>query len=590
MTNVPVSSKLTLPPETVTRRTAILAKTGAGKSNTAKVIVEGCLNLGAQVVILDPVGHWWGLRSLFAIPVLGGSSGDLPLDPLSGKLMARVVVESGQSLVLDVSGMDSDGQMQRFAKDFAKTLYDLKKTHPSAILLVLEEADEFAPQDTRGAHVPEMVGAFVRIAKRGRGFGIGLLSVTLRSAGLSKNVLNQSDTVIAMRTTAPLDIKAIKEWLEYVELADGPAILRSLPQLVTGSAWFVTPEDGVVVEVKVTKAKSLDTSATPKVGDVPVDVRKRMKPINLAALGEEMAAVADRVRQEDPAELHKRIAELERQLAARPTETRTVEVPVEVEVVERVTVLPEPLTRFLREHARVLSELSSDFEQGLGVEVERALPEPERGVVRHATLTDAGAAGGEQVPGTERSRGKVASPVQGRRPPARSPAPVSVNGDGPKLKAGARRIVEVLAGFHPMPMTRSQIATHAKLKKTGGTFGSYWSAVKVAGLIEEGVDGRTVLTEAGLEYVGGVPEPMTPAELLDMWRDRLKAGARAMLEALVETHPEWWTRVDLAARVGLEPTGGTFGSYLSTLRVAGLIEENGQDLRAAEVLFLGARA
>ena len=54
---------LVLPHEAVTETFAILAKRGAGKTYTAAVLVEEMMGAGLPVVIVDPVGVWWGLRS-----------------------------------------------------------------------------------------------------------------------------------------------------------------------------------------------------------------------------------------------------------------------------------------------------------------------------------------------------------------------------------------------------------------------------------------------------------------------------------------------------------------------------------------------
>jgi hypothetical protein len=587
-----VARNLEMPISVVTEKTSILAKSGAGKSNTAKVIVEGVLGYKAQVIILDPVGHWWGLRSLFSIPVIGGLMGDVPLDPLAGKLMARVAVESGQSMVLDVSLFDSDGEMQRFAYEFAEEFYKLKQAHPTAVLLVLEEADEFAPQDTRGANVPRMVGAFNRIAKRGRGRGIGMLNVTLRSAALSKNVLNQSDTLVVMRTTAPLDIAAVQEWVKYHRVEGAEEVIPSLSGLETGTAWFWTPERKVLQRVKVTKARSLDTSATPEVGAAAVET-KALKPIDLESLGARIEEYAAKAKADDPEALRVLLRERDRRIHDLETSHSSLKLRLEQEEAahgETIAQLGDAQTRDPVEvpvlSAADLLELTTTVNllcnaSAPVVEALNKIVEGNRHDVPTRTLLPPRPAPAPPPP----------SPAP---PPPREDPPVPIqpihSGDL-QLKAGARRILEVLAQHHPMRMTRAQIATLAKLKKTGGTFGTYWSAVKTTGLIEEAADGLTAITQPGLDYIGVVPgDPMTPEELLAMWRDRLKAGARSMLDELVRERGEWVTRVDLAERVGLEATGGTFGTYLSTLKRAGLADVDGSSVRANDVLFLGVRA
>ena len=52
-----------IPNEALRSDIAILGKKGRGKSYAAKGLVERLLDLGERVLILDPLGHWWGLKS-----------------------------------------------------------------------------------------------------------------------------------------------------------------------------------------------------------------------------------------------------------------------------------------------------------------------------------------------------------------------------------------------------------------------------------------------------------------------------------------------------------------------------------------------
>ena len=187
-----------------------------------------------------------------------------------------------------------------------------------------------------------------------------------------------------------------------------------------------------------------------------------------------------------------------------------------------------------------------------------------------------------------------------RQPPARPVANLAgdlaaelrrrIDGTAPPLKAGARNMVAVLARQHPQKITRAQLATLAKLKVTGGTFTTYLSAIKRAGLIVED-DKYVTLTDAGFAYTGSSSDlPITAGELRDTWRGVLKAGARNMLDVLLDRHPDPITRQELADALDrpLEVTGGTFTTYLSTLRRNGLVDETSDGIRAADVFFSGA--
>jgi DNA helicase HerA-like ATPase len=143
-----LSKDLRLPVEAVTQTLAILAKRGAGKTYTAAVMVEEMLKAGLQVVIVDPIGVWWGLRSSadgqregLPIVIMAGEHGDLPLEMGAGERIADVVVAEGLSVVLDLSQFRKAEQIQ-YVTDFAERLYH-KNRQP--LHLILDEADAFAP-------------------------------------------------------------------------------------------------------------------------------------------------------------------------------------------------------------------------------------------------------------------------------------------------------------------------------------------------------------------------------------------------------------------------------------------------------------
>lgn len=129
-----ISHDLTLPIEAVTQKFAFLGRTGSGKSYAATKLCELMLQERAQVVALDPVGVWWGLRTgkgdNFKVPVFGGLHGDLPLDEHAGVLIADLIVDRNLCAVLDVSQMIS-AQQQRFATAFITQLFHRKKAAPS---------------------------------------------------------------------------------------------------------------------------------------------------------------------------------------------------------------------------------------------------------------------------------------------------------------------------------------------------------------------------------------------------------------------------------------------------------------------------
>lgn len=157
--------------------------------------------------------------------------------------------------------------------------------------------------------------------------------------------------------------------------------------------------------------------------------------------------------------------------------------------------------------------------------------------------------------------------VLGRRPADAAPtaAPRSSLAPSPPTTATARDV--------PRPESR------------GGTFGTYFSMLRRAGLLEENT-GLVSATSTGLAAAEVEPgRPLTVEEVREQWRSVLRAGARAMLDHLIEAYPASVSRDELAAATNITVSGGTFGTYLSQLRRNGLASVAGEQVRADAVLF-----
>jgi len=325
---------LVLPHEAVTETFAILAKRGAGKTYTAAVLVEEMMGAGLPVVIVDPVGVWWGLRSSadgtaegLPVVIFGGDHADLPLAETAGVLLADLVVDERVPAVLDLSAL-SKGASRRFMTDFTERLYHRNR---DPLHLVLDEADAFAPQRTDPGG-QRLLGAIEDLVRRGRARGIGLSMISQRPAVLNKDILTQAEVLIALRMTGPRDVAAIDEWVRlHAEEDQAVEVKRSLPSLPIGTAWVWSPGWlGLLQRVAVRARTTFDSSATPKAGQRRV-TPTRLAPIDLAALGERITAMATEAAATDPAALRHRVAHLERELAelrTAPPKVERIEVPV----------------------------------------------------------------------------------------------------------------------------------------------------------------------------------------------------------------------------------------------------------------------
>ncbi len=554
--------KVRLKPEQALQRFGILAMSGAGKSNTAVVMAEELFENNVPWVAIDPKGDWWGIRSSsdgegpgLAVPVFGGLHGDLPLLETAGKEVAELIAETRLTCILDVSEFSSKAAQLRFLTDFAETL--LKKNR-DPLMVFCEEADDYLPQRVMSSEA-KCVGAWTKLVKRGRFRGIFVTLISQRSAALSKDALNQIDTLIPMRITAPRDRKAIEEWVMAHGI--GKELIDSLNTLEDGEGWLWSPQKLKLMErLPFRRRRTFDSGETPTLkGSRPP---AKLADVDLAAVEEKMAKAVEKAKQEDPEELRKEIANLRKQLNERPSEPTEVEVEVEVPV--EVPVFPEAL----KEQVLALLGRVAEAASPLMAEVRDGKFDPAPGKIRRPP---------SPTPKTGRPSGDTRPPA----PPASKPRDDPGTSDLPR---GAAKMLRTLVQRHPMKLSRNQLATLSGYSVKSSTVSSSLTALRDGDFIEQG-EGLIWPSEAGFAEVGEVPEPPSSDELIAIWRNALTAGARAFFDVLVDRHPERLTRSELAETAGYSTSSSTVSSSLTTLRRNGLLVEGGGQIGLAEELF-----
>lgn len=546
-----IAQDFTLPLETVTQTFAILAKRGAGKTYTSSVMAEEMLKAGLPVVIIDPLGAWWGLRASadgetagLPIAVLGGEHGDVQITEDMGAQIAALIAENNFSTVIDLSLFRKAAQA-RFMTAFAETLYHKNRL---PLHLIVDEADLYAPQrPIKGQE--RMLGAMEDIVRRGRFRGLGVTMITQRSAVLNKDVLTQIETLIVLRTISPQDRGAMDEWIKIHGTAEQrEQFMQSLPSLPIGTCWLWSP--GWLDEfrqIHIRRRETFDSSATPKMGEGIVAPRVQAS-VDLNWLADALKVKTKEQEASDIDGLKQEIRQLQAELKRKP-EKEVVEVPVlNEDEISRLTDLAGELGILAREIIEAVGRAQTPMRQS--------------SPVLHSIPT---------------------------RPPlpVAPTQPASNGNDAIKLKAGERRILEMLARRYPTILTRTQVGTLSGFTTSGGTFGNYFGTLKRNNfLVEE--NGGVLITAEGFDYLGLVepPVPQTQEEVVDMWASALKAGERKMLDVLLGHYPDWMTREELGEASGFTYTGGTFGNYLGVLRRNGLAETEGSMVRAGDALFI----
>ncbi|MBE0568941.1 MAG: DUF87 domain-containing protein [Deltaproteobacteria bacterium] len=576
MTNkIRLADGLCLPLEAVTQTFAILAMRGVGKTHTASVLAEEFCDARLPFAVLDPTGAWWGLRAAadgkgegYPVTILGGDHADAPLEETAGKVVADMLAEEARPLVLDLSRL-SKGAMRRFVADFAERLYE-KNRDP--LHLIIDEADAFAPQKPRPDET-RMLGAIDEIVRRGRIRGLGCTLVTQRSAVLNKDVLTQTEVLVALRTAHPRDRAPVLEWMKVhatpEQLRD---VEESLAKLPKGDAWVMSAGWlDLFARVHIRARKTFNSSATPKPGE------RRIQPAAFARidpkiLQERLSSAIERAKADDPKELRRRIAVLEAELKkakAAPAPSISEEDILKIRRAATTEVTKQLLAN-VREAGEKIQSIVDGIVAGVGyagiMHPIKVTPEKSRiPLEKHRAPR-----GQRDIPSTRTS--SFPSTNEGGKQEA---------GSSRGLGKGERAILTAIAQY-PDGAARDQLSVLTGYKRSSRD--TYIHRIREAGFVMEGSDGLFV-TDAGMSALGPGFEPLPTGDALrEYWMRRLPQGEAAILKILIDLYPDSAARSLLDDKTGYKRSSRD--TYLQRLTSRCLVEVLGRgEVRASEDLF-----
>ncbi|MHB1830132.1 MAG: ATP-binding protein [Candidatus Micrarchaeaceae archaeon] len=185
----------------VTGRGCAIGQSGSGKSYLAGVIAEDLCKARMPFCVIDTEGEYGALKKIFNIIVVGGENKDIDIDVDFHDLF-EASIANGIPVVLDLSDSVDKASV---ANSALEALYNIEDRKRSPYLVIIEEADIFAPQI-----VSSKYNIVEEISVRGRKRGIGLFITTQRPAKISKNVLAQCSYGFVGKLTIENDLNAIR--------------------------------------------------------------------------------------------------------------------------------------------------------------------------------------------------------------------------------------------------------------------------------------------------------------------------------------------------------------------------------------------
>ena len=296
--------------DVLTGRSFITGKSGSGKSNTASVVIENLLDNGFPVMIVDTDGEYYGLKEEYEILHAGADDEcDIVVSPEHAEKLANLALEQNVPIILDVSGYLEEDVANELLLEVVKQLFAKEKRLKKPFLLVVEECHEYIPE---GGGMDETGKMLIKVGKRGRKHGLGIVGISQRPADVKKDFITQCDWLCWHRLTWDNDTKVVGRIL-------GSKYASAVEDLGDGEAFLMTDWDESIRRIQFHRKRTFDAGATPGLDDFE---RPELKSVSSDLVGELQSISDEKARRESElADLRQelerkdqRIRQLEREL------------------------------------------------------------------------------------------------------------------------------------------------------------------------------------------------------------------------------------------------------------------------------------
>ncbi|WP_284013713.1 helicase HerA domain-containing protein [Halobaculum litoreum] len=344
--------------EILTGRGFITGKSGSGKSNTASVVIEKLLANSFPVLIVDSDGEYYGLKEEFEILHVGADEEcDIQVSAEHAGKIASLALEENVPIILDVSGYLDEDEASELIRETARQLFAKEKKLKKPFLMLVEECHEYIPE---GAGMDKTGKTLIKIGKRGRKHGLGIVGISQRPADVKKDFITQCDWLCWHRLTWDNDTKVVSRILgsEYGE---------AIEDMDDGEAFLMTDWAESIRRVQFRRKTTFDAGATPGLDDFE---RPDLKSVSGDLVSELKTITDERERTESE------LADLRQELDKKN---------------QRITQLEREL-----EEARDMSNMADKFAQALLQKAEA----PYRGGTGRNRSRDAAGTGGPPADGS----------------------------------------------------------------------------------------------------------------------------------------------------------------------------------------------
>jgi len=181
-------------------KSVIIAKSGYGKSYTARVIIEEGIKTGQTFIVIDPQDAYLNLPNFAYINAE---------DVKSAKGFAILLSQTNKNTVIRTKRLtieDQNSFMYSFISEFRKNIRRGIQT------IIIDEVHKFAPEGQKTASRDVIRGMF----QENRSDGLGCIAITQRISRLDKTILSQADHLCIGKVTSHRDKEAVKNYIDNI--------------------------------------------------------------------------------------------------------------------------------------------------------------------------------------------------------------------------------------------------------------------------------------------------------------------------------------------------------------------------------------
>lgn len=533
-------------------RLLLQADSGGGKTVALKRLLEQT-HPHVQQIIIDPEGEFSTLREKFDYILCAPDGADAIANPKTARILARKLRETRISAVIDIFDLKPQEQKQ-FVRYFVEELMVAPKSLWNPCMVVIDEAQVFAPENDKA----ESLDAVMDLRGRGRKRGLCPILATPRLAQLSKDAAAGLQNKLIGVTTLDLDVKRAARDLSMTP-AQATDALRNLEpgEFYCFGPAFVRQ----ITKIKVGAIQTRHGDHTGRADSRPPAPSEKIKAVlaKLTDLPKEAEAEARTVD-----DLRRENANLKRELTLAKKAQPTAD--------------PEAVARAHRNgvvtgygtvaRQLIATEQTARRAGGMMAEVADALDMIQRFAKQEAE---------KSPPAKPEPAGFMGGFMRGAEAGKRAATKAVVATD---IGQGEQKVLTAIAQ-HDDGVTREQITVLTGYKRSSRD--TYLQRLRQKEAIHL-IDDRIYATPNGVAMLGSGFQPLpTGEELRTHWLSNLPDGERRILEVLVESYPDAIARTDLDERTGYKRSSRD--TYIQRLRSRELVDVNGNAVRASERLF-----